>query len=154
MGNANSHLGNGLTTTEKLLYDEKTGLWRGITGRQYQFGKYWGNQYGWTANQAVMVSKTARILGHVSIFGGLAVSGVQYYYDVSKGNTAMAVRDSLDVGMSGVALAWPFGTAAAGIYFGGEALYEAGGLKAYSDNVEQNQQIQGPTYNPFAGPKY
>lgn len=149
-GIANSEIGTGLALGENFFVTN--GSWRGSNGQLYSLGKYFGNQYGRTAAETAKIADGLKVAGKVSVFAGVAIGGIQWYGDVSKGNTAMAVRDSTDIGMGGVALAFPFGTGYAAMYFTGELLHDIGGFDAYGSNVSQNIAIQGPGYN--SGPKY
>jgi RHS repeat-associated protein len=136
IGNANSQLGTDLTFTDKYLVG--SGAWRGANGNLYKIGMYYGNQHGWTAAQAMRASQYAARAGKFSVASGLLVSGIQYYGDMQQGNTLRAIRDSVDVGMSGAAYYFPEGTIAAGVWFGNEMLYDAGAFDNY-DNL--NPQV-------------
>lgn len=54
----------------------------------------------------------------------------------------MGIRDSLDPLMGVVALDFPIGTIAAGIWFGGELLYDSGAFQS----MEQVEQTVGPGF--------
>ena len=119
----------------------------------YTMGKYFGNQYGRTAAQAQRIAGVADAAGRVSLLVGLGITADQYYHDVwVNGNTAMGIRDSLDPLMGAVALDFPFGTAAAAVWFGGELLYDSGAFQAYSGVMSEDEQILGPGFN--SGPKW
>lgn len=106
-------------------------MWRGQTGSWYTIGNYFGNQYGWTAASAQTAADVLRTTSKVALGAGLLVSGASYYKDINKGNTLMAIRDSIDVPMGAAALEFPFGTAVSGIWFGGELLYDLHEINPY-----------------------
>lgn len=141
VGGLNGGLGTGLVLTKNSFV--RNGLWRGSNGMWYTVGRYFGNQYGRTAAQARRYAGIAEGAGKVALVGGLIVSGAQYYNDVwVHHNTAMGIRDSLDPLMGVVALDFPFGTIAAGLWFGGELLYDSGAFQG----MEQVEQAVGPGF--------
>ncbi|MGH8321664.1 MAG: PKD domain-containing protein [Gammaproteobacteria bacterium] len=141
VGGPNGGIGVGLVVTKNSFV--RNGLWRGSNGSWYTIGRYFGNQYGRTAAQARRIAGAADVAGRASLVIGLTVTAAQYYNDVwVNGNTAMGIRDSLDPLMGVVALDFPFGTAAAAIWFGGEILYDSGAFQG----MEQAEQAVGPGF--------